>query len=75
MESMDWYLLSLIVWPIIIVTMMRIKASRTDVLIGAIFLNIVGFMSLELATAINIFCFVAFLYGGISGKLKRQEKN
>jgi uncharacterized membrane protein YiaA len=50
--------------------MIKMKVSWAGLLTGAIFLNIIGLLSLELATAINIFYLVAFLYGGISGKLK-----
>jgi hypothetical protein len=77
MELFHWYLLSNIVWPIFIVTMIMIKASWFELIIVAVILNLIGLVSIPTSYYVTIFInigfFIAFLYGSITDKLKNNS--
>ena len=76
MDVFHWYLLSNIVWPIFIITIVLIKASWIELLVVAVLVNSIGQVSIPSSYYFTIFIntvfFIAFLYGGFRGKFKNK---
>ncbi len=77
MDVFYWYLASNLIWTVIILTMVKIKASWFELVIVAIVVNLVGLASAPVtyyvAICINLLFFAAFLYGGIAEKFKNKN--
>ena len=77
MEIFYWYILSNLLWLVIIFTMIKIEASWVELVIVMVVINIFALITppigYYLVIVINLLFFITFLYGGISDHFNKKN--
>ena len=74
MDIFHWYLISNLVWLILIIIMISIKASWLDLMVIAIIINLIGWLAIPtsfyITISFNLLVLFASLYGYLIDRFK-----